>query len=473
MQAMVAADFIKHLTKVFQTDNLFTEPADCWPYGYDNSRHHHCPDVVVMPETHQQVVDCVLLCNQFQTPLTARGRGTGTTGAAVPVRGGLVMSLERMQQILDFNPGDGRVRVAAGVTNLALQEFLKEKHFFWPPDPGSAEFCSIGGNLACNAAGPRAVKYGATRDNTLQLKAVTGSGKTIVTGCKTTKGVVGLDLTRLLIGSEGTLAVITEAELKILPLAPRVNTMQALYSSHRAACAAIQALNAQLHAPCAIEFIDHHAIDLIRHHSEVDLPGAARAMLMVEMDGDDELLGISVPKARQALSHRQLIAIKHADAQQDRQALWQARKALSPILRHLAPNKINEDVVVPLSKLSRLIDATDQLSIQHDIRIVNFGHAGNGNLHVNILYDAGDRRQNQSARQCLLALFKIVLQLDGSLSGEHGVGLVKRDYIADEIGINELLLMQQIKKQFDPGQILNPDKTLPTLRPVNAQGCPL
>ena len=458
---MAAADFITQLGKIFQQDSLFTEPADCWPYGYDNSKRHHCPDVVVMPATHQQVVDCVLLCNQFQTPLTARGRGTGTTGAAVPVRGGLVMSLERMRQILDFNPGDCRVRVAAGVTNLALQEFLRDKHFFWPPDPSSAEFCSIGGNLACNAAGPRAVKYGTTRDNTLQLKAVTGSGKTITTGCKTTKGVVGLDLTRLLIGSEGTLAIITEAELKILPLAPRTNTIQALYSSHQAACAAIQALNAQLHSPCAIEFIDHHAIDLIRRHSEVDLPGQARAMLMVEMDGDDDLLRVSMPRARQSLHHHQLIAIKQADSPADRQALWQARKALSPILRHLAPNKINEDVVVPLSRLSRLIDATDQLSRQYDIAIVNFGHAGNGNLHVNILYDASDRRQNQSAQQCLLALFKTVLQLDGSLSGEHGIGLVKRDYVADEIGENELLLMRQIKNQFDPRQILNPGKTLP------------
>ena len=252
MSTSLSAEIIARLKIIFPEHSLLLEAADCWPYGYDNSKIHHPPDAVVLPDNHDQVVSCVQLCNQFLVPLTTRGRGTGTTGASVPIAGGIVMSMERMNKILSCDLGNRSVRVQTGVTNLALQNYLKEKNFFWAPDPSSAEFCSIGGNLACNAAGPRAVKYGTTRDNTLQLTAVTGDGHTIHTGSKTTKGVVGLDLTRLIIGSEGTLAIITEAELKIIPLAPERNTIRALYKTHQGAFDAIQTISSQLHSPCAI-----------------------------------------------------------------------------------------------------------------------------------------------------------------------------------------------------------------------------
>lgn len=461
MTNSLPAELISQLQNVFSKTDLFLEPADCWAYGYDNSKLHHPPDAVVLPNSHDQVVKCVQLCNQFLVPLTTRGRGTGTTGASVPTSGGIVMSMERMNQILHCDIGNRSVRVQAGVTNLALQSYLKEKNFFWAPDPSSAEFCTIGGNLACNAAGPRAVKYGTTRDNTLQLQAVTGAGNTIHTGSKTTKGVVGLDLTRLLIGSEGILAVITEAELKILPLAPHRNTIRALYKNHQGACDAIQTISSQLHTPCAIEFMDHHAIELIRTHSDVSLPDEANAMLMIEVDGDTESLTISTAKIEQCLASNQNIEVEFASTADEKKTLWQARKALSPILRTLAPNKINEDVVVPVPNLSKLIDSLDELSQTYQIPIVNFGHAGNGNLHVNIMYDAEDSTQNQNASICLDKMFETVLQLEGTLSGEHGIGISKRDHVSKEVGHHELDLMRSIKAQFDPNQILNPNKSLP------------
>tara|TARA_R110002049_G_scaffold182041_2_gene349676 strand:- start:94358 stop:95755 length:1398 start_codon:yes stop_codon:yes gene_type:complete len=461
VSSQLPVEVITQLKIIFPEHDLLLEAADCWPYGYDNSKIHHPPDAVVLPVTHDQVVRCIQLCNQFTIPLTTRGRGTGTTGASVPISGGIVMSMERMNKIINFNPGNRSVRVQAGVTNLALQNYLLEKNFFWAPDPSSAEFCSIGGNLACNAAGPRAIKYGTTRDNTLQLTAVTGDGHTISTGSKTTKGVVGLDLTRLIIGSEGTLAVITEAELKIIPLPSGRNTMRALYESYQGACDAIQAISAQPHTPCAIEFMDHHAMELIRNHSDVSLPAGAHAMLMIEVDGDSESLAISTDKIEQALSNNELVEIQHASTDTDKKTLWQARKSLSPILRSLAPNKINEDVVVPVPNLSKLIDELDILSTRYKLPIVNFGHAGNGNLHVNIMFDAEDVTQNQSALDCLDKIFDKVLELDGTLSGEHGIGISKRDYVAREIGIHELTLMRNIKAQFDPRQILNPNKSLP------------
>ena len=457
----LSSEIITQLKNIFATEELYLDPGDCWPYGYDNSKIHSPPEAVVIPQTHTQVEQCISICNTYKIPVTTRGRGTGTTGASVPTAGGIVLSTERMDQIINFDGGNRSVRVQAGITNLALQQFLQPNGFFWPPDPSSAEFCSVGGNLACNAAGPRAIKYGTTRENTLQLKAVTGFGKTIIAGSKTSKGVVGLDLTRLLIGSEGTLAIITEAELKILPTAPAKHTIRALYKSHQSACDAIQSLITQPHTPCAIEFMDHHAINLIQKYSDIKLPANTKAMLMIEMDGDQQSLQISMPIIERALSNEQHVETKLASTAEETTALWKARKALSPILRTLAPNKINEDVVVPVPQLSNLIDTLDKLSEKYQLPIVNFGHAGNGNLHVNIMYDANDKKENENAGICLEEIFTEVLRLEGTLSGEHGIGLIKRDYIGKEVGDTEINLMQKIKLQFDPNQILNPNKGLP------------
>ena len=450
------------LLNIFGEDSVYLDAADCWTYGYDNSKLHHPPDAVVMAASHEQVLDCIALCKEHRIPLTTRGRGTGTTGAAVPIHGGVVLSLERMNQVLEFDPGNRSVRVQVGITNLALQNFLKPHNFFWAPDPSSAEYCSVGGNLACNAAGPRAVKYGSCRDNTLRLKAVTGNAETIITGSKTSKGVVGLDLTRLLIGSEGCLAIITEADLKLLPLPSDKNTFRVLFTSHAEASAAIQALMAQPHTPCALEFMDHHALDLLRQHSPLQLPVAAAAMLMVEIDGDPDSLLVSSRLIESTLTALKPLQINCAHSVGEAKELWAARKALSPILRNLAPNKINEDVVVPIPQLSDLLAGLDKLSQRYELPIVNFGHAGNGNLHVNILYDASDPKQNQNAQSCLLEVFDLVLSLDGTLSGEHGVGIAKRDYVDRELGEAELRLMRQIKQQFDPLLILNPNKGWPT-----------
>lgn len=457
----LCSSFVAQLKAIFSEGNIYTDPGDCWPYGYDNSKLHQLPQAVVIPQTHEQVIQCITLCNEHHVPVTTRGRGTGTTGASVPTSGGIVLSTEAMDKIMQFDAGNRSVRVQTGVTNFALQEFLKPKGFFWAPDPSSAEYCSVGGNLACNAAGPRAIKYGTTRENTLQLKAVTGEGKTIIVGSKTSKGVVGLDLARLLIGSEGTLAIITEAELKLLPVTPMKHTLRALYKNHHGACDAIQQLIAQPHMPCAIEFMDHHAIALIQKFSDTPLPVAAQAMLMVEIDGDEESLRISTPKIEQALDNAEQVEIKRAATAEETRSLWSARKALSPILRTMAPNKINEDIVVPVPNLSILIDRIDKLSEQYQLPIVNFGHAGNGNLHVNIMYDADNKMQNKNAMMCLEEIFDEVLQLEGTLSGEHGIGLIKRDYVAKELGTIEIELMRKIKSQFDPNQILNPNKGLP------------
>jgi D-lactate dehydrogenase len=450
------------LREILDKDGLLTDPADCWPYGSDNSRRHHPPQAVVRPNSARQVVEIVAACNRWKTPLVARGFGTGTAGAAVPIAGGVVLSCERLDRIIEIDPANRLAVVEPGVTNEALQQALKPHGFFWPPDPTSAAVCSVGGNLACNSAGPRAVKYGTTRDNVLGLSAVTGTGELIHTGVRTTKGVVGLDLTRLLIGSEGTLAVITEATLKLTPLPQAKRAIRAVYASVEAAAAAVAKIMAQPVTPCALEFMDDRCLALIKGHASVDLPEGAAAMLMIEVDGQADQVASAQTAVMAAAEVEGAIEVRGAANQAEADQLWAARKALSPAQRKVAPKKINEDVVVPVSRLPELIGGLRQLAARHAIIIVNFGHAGNGNIHVNLLIDPDDPIQLKSAHACLDEVFTLVLSLGGTLSGEHGIGLEKRDFVAREIDPATLHVMQQIKQLFDPNAILNPGKSLPT-----------
>jgi D-lactate dehydrogenase len=459
--APLDAALIKALHGLFADDQLILDPAGCRAYGYDNSRRRAVPQAVAFASEHRQVVELVKLCRRYRTPLIARGRGTGTTGATVPDRGGIVLSFERMDRILEIDSANRIARVEPGVTNQALQQAAAAAGFFWPPDPTSAAVCSIGGNLAYNSAGPRAVKYGTPRENTLALTAVTGCGETIHCGTATTKGVVGFDLTRLLIGSEGTLAIITEARLKLTPLPQAKRTLRAIYADIQGAAAAVSAIMAQPATPCALEFMDSEALDLIRDRPDLDLPDQARAMLMIEVDGAETCLQPMVEAISSAASNPQLLSLRATQSADEGKALWKARSALSPAMRRIAPKKINEDVAVPVSRIPELIGGLGQLAEQHRIRIVNFGHAGNGNIHVNLLIDPDDPHQAQQAEICLDRVFDLVLGLDGTLSGEHGIGLEKRDFVDRELSDPTLKLMRSLKRLFDPADILNPGKGLP------------
>lgn len=459
---------LEALRKAAGDEHVSTEHATLWAYGMDNSRRHALPDAVVYATDHAQVQAVVQTCHAQRIPLIARGRGTGTTGATVPIHGGVVLSFERMNRILEVNPDDRLMVVEPGVTNGEVQAAAREHGFFWPPDPTSSAFCTVGGNLAYNSAGPRAVKYGTVRDNVLGLRAITGDGRELRTGTRTTKGVVGYDLTRLLIGSEGTLAVITEATLKLTPLPEAIRTARALYADMASAARAVARLMAQPVTPCALEFIDGAAMDMIRGHTDTDLPRAARAMLMIEVDGPAACLEPAIASIRQAAEVDGLLEWREARGKAEVESLWATRKALSPALRKVAPKKINEDVVVPVSRIPELIGGLERLSTAHAIPIINFGHAGNGNIHVNLLLDPDAPGEWDRAHACLDEVFALVLALGGTLSGEHGVGLEKRDFIDRELGAAAIDLMRGIKQVFDPAGILNADKALPLPGPVIA-----
>lgn len=451
------------LQRLFEGGDLLTATADCWAYGYDNSRQHAVPQAVCFAGDAGQISELVRLCRLHQTPLITRGRGTGTTGATVPLRGGIVLSMERMRAELSIDPANRLARVSPGYTNQELQQAAAEHGFFWPPDPTSAAVCTIGGNLAYNSAGPRAVKYGTPRENTLGLRAVTGAGDLLKTGVATTKGVVGYDLTRLLIGSEGTLGVITGATLKLTPLAEAKRTLQAIYRDIHSAAEAVSRIMAQPVTPCALEFMDGTAIEMVRNYSDLGLPAGAGALLMVEVDGPAVGIEASAKQVSAAAQGIGCLQIDTATTDEEVANLWRTRKALSPALRNVAPKKINEDVVVPVSRIPALIDGLEKLASEFGVTIVNFGHAGNGNIHVNLLVDPDDPKQMAAATRCLDAVFDLVLSLEGSLSGEHGIGWAKREFVGRELDATSLQLMAAIKRQFDPDNVLNPGVGLPNL----------
>ena len=380
-------------------DGWLTDASERLAYAYDNSRRQSLPDAVALPITREQVVALVRACRAHRVAVVARGRGTNTTGAAVPVAGGVVVSFERMNRILDIRPGDRCAVVEPGVLNGDLQAALKAHGLFWPPDPTSAGYSTVGGNLACNAGGPRAVKYGASRDNVLALTAVTGTGELIHCGTATTKGATGYDLQRLLVGSEGTLALIVEASLRLTPAPKARRALRAIYRDVSAAAQAVARLMAQPLTPSMLEFMDADAVRLARDVGGADLPADAGALLMIEADGDEQMLPHAIETLMRAAEGPGLISLDDAADEAAREKLWAARKALSPSLRTLAPGKINEDVVVPVSRIPQLVDGVQALSREFALPIVCFGHAGNGNLHVNLLYDPADACAER-ARAC-------------------------------------------------------------------------
>lgn len=429
-------------------------------YGEDNSRRYALADAVALPGTREQVQAIVRLCWEHRVPIVARGSGTSSTGAAIPYAGGVAVSFERMNRILRIEAGDRYAVVEAGVLNGELQAAIAAHGLFWAPDPASADVATIGGNLACNAGGPRAVKYGATRDNVLGLQAVTGTGDLIACGSVTTKDATGYDLTHLLIGSEGTLGLIVEATLRLLPKPPRRASLRALYSDVTQAAAAVSRVMAQPVAPAMLEFMDRACIRLAREVGGADIPDAG-ALLMIEVDGEHETLPHALEAVAAAAAGEGLIALDEAPDEAARERLWSARKSLSPALRTIAAGKINEDVVVPVSRIPDLVGGVEKMAAGFDLPIVAFGHAGNGNLHVNILYDPQDADQTARARAALPRLFELTLSLGGTLSGEHGIGVAKRDFMPHAFTPATLAAMRAIKHALDPDGILNPGKVLP------------
>ncbi len=431
-------------------------------YARDETPRSCTPEAVLFPASHDEVAGLVRLALRHKLPLTPRGAGSGNVGGALPAPGSLVVSFECMNRVLEFDPDNRLVVVEPGVVTDDIDRLARSKGLMYAPDPGSGAYCRIGGNLAMNAAGPRAVKYGATRDHVLALRAVTGAGREIRTGSRTTKYATGYDLTRLLVGSEGTLALITEATLRLVPAPERIANLRVCYAGNRAACEAIIRVMRQAVVPSALEFMDRRSIEAIRAYGGAEgLPEGTRAVLMVAADGAHDDVPRQIAALEKALAGEGLIEIQSGFTEEEIARLWTARKSLSMAVKKIAPLKINEDVVVPVTRLAELVEAIDAMGRRHRVPLVAFGHAGNGNLHVNIMVHQDDAEEMERARACRRELVETVMRLAGSLSGEHGIGSEKRGFLPLEIEADTLALMRALKQTFDPQGILNPGKKLP------------
>jgi glycolate dehydrogenase FAD-linked subunit len=451
---------MNQLIDEFPDIKISTAPEDLLCYGFDASGLEVSPSAVVWPEHTEDVVKIMKYAYQSGIPVVPRGAGTGMTGGGVPVSGAVVLSLEKMNRMLEVDSENLFVLCEPGMINGRLQRDLERRGLFYPPDPASMNFCTIGGNVAENAGGPRAIKYGVTRDYVMEIEAVLPSGKILTTGVRTPKGVVGYDLTRLFVGSEGTLSVFTKIRLKILPRPEEVITLLAMFNKPEPSGRAVSDIIASKIIPRTLEFMDREAIKAVEHFKPVGLPREAEAVLLIELDGYPSTIIKEAEKVADICRHLGA-EVTMAEDEDARDKLWEARRAVSPALYHISPTKINEDIVVPRNKIPDMLKRLRRLSEESGIKIVNFGHAGDGNIHVNIMVDKNNKDEYTKGVELVRQVFQETLELGGTLSGEHGVGLTKAPYIGMEISGTGLSIMKSIKQVFDPKNILNPGKIFP------------
>lgn len=390
--------------------------------------------------------------------MTPRGAGTGMTGGALAVQGGLVMVMTRLNSILSIDTDNLVAEVGPGVVTGHFQEVVEGEGLFYPPDPSSAAYCTLGGNVAECAGGPCAIKYGVTRDYVLGLEVVLPTGEIISTGVHTAKGVVGYDLTRLMVGSEGTLGVITKIVLRLLPLPEEVRTLSVVFSSIHDAARTVSEVARSGVLPRTVEYMDQAAIRCVEDHLKIGLPVDAGAMLLIDVDGSRSGVEASLQYLVAICEKGGADQIKVAGSKKEAKELWKAREAMSPALFRLGPDKINQDIVVPRNRIPDMVEWVDELRARTGLTIVTFGHAGDGNIHVNIIFDRKDKKTLEKAESAVKELFGQTIALGGTISGEHGIGVTKAPYMEIEIGAEEIAVMKRIKAMFDPNGILNPGK---------------
>jgi len=452
---------IKEITAITGPEHVLTAAEDRWTYAFDATEEAHLPDLVVFPGSAAEVAAIVRLANEHLFPVVPRGAGTGRSGGSVPIQGGVVLVLTRLNRILEINTRDLVAVVEPGVVLGRLKAAVEAQGLYYPPDPASAEFCTIGGNVAECAGGAVAVQYGVTRDYVLGLEVVLPTGEIIIAGTRTMKGVVGYDLTRLFLGSEGTLGVITRITLRLVAKPVARQTLAAAFGTLKAAAQAVSRILASGLAPTALEFMDQVTLKCVREMLPFKVPPQAAALLLIAVDGHprdvEERAGAMARFCEEQGAKPVLRAKTAAEAEE----LWQARKVVSPALKKIKPQKVSEDVVVPLGAIPDLIAALEELSQRRGLVIPCYGHAGDGNIHVNVLYDRGRPGEVEAVEPTVEEIFVLVRGLKGTLSGEHGIGLTKAPYLGMELAPAAIALQKRLKQAFDPNNIMNPGKIFP------------
>ena len=439
------------------SDRVLDRPIDLERYAADALGVGAPPDLVVTPDRTEEVSIVARLCHEHRVPLVVRGAGTGYTGGAVPTQGGVVLSMERMNRILEIDEVNLLAIVEPNVVTGDLQRGVEAVGLFYPPDPASLDMSSIGGNVAECAGGPRAFKYGVTKRYVLALEAVLPGGEVIHTGSKAVKNVVGYDLTQLLVGSEGTLAIITKITLRLIPKPPARETIAASFASIDGAVDAVTALLNERVVPAAIELIDADSLRAAEAYAGKPL-AEGEALLIVECDGIQAAVDEEIVRVKRACAAVGAVQIRRAASEADRAELWMVRRQVSLALRATGLDKINHDVVVPRGRIPELFDAVDDLRREFALDIACFGHAGDGNIHVNFMIHRDNPDEVARSKKAERRLFERVVALEGSISGEHGIGFAKKAYLSLELDAAQIELLKRVKAAFDPHGILNPGK---------------
>ena len=458
---MLNQQIIKELISIVGAENVATDQQDLLCYSYDATQMEFLPDAVVHPANSEEVAAILRLANRESFPVFPRGAGSGFTGGSLPKAGGIVLVTTPMNKILRIDTDNLIAEVEPGVVTEIFQQEVEKLGLFYPPDPASLKFSTLGGTVAENAGGPRAVKYGCTKDFVMGLEVVLPTGAIIRTGGETYKGVVGYDLTKLLCGSEGTLGIITKIIFRLLPFPDAKKTMLTIFDSIDGAAKAVSSIIGAKIIPTTLEFMDYATLQCVERRFNIGIPPEGRAVLLIEVDGDRDLIEKQAQQIHDIIKPLGLVQFRAAKDNAESEQLWKVRRLVSPSLRDVNPDKYNEDIVVPRSKVPDVIRRIEKIHERYEMPIVNFGHAGDGNIHVNVMIDKKIPGMEEKAHEAIREIFQAALDLGGTMSGEHGVGLSKAPFIELELTPDQITAMKSIKQAPDPNNILNPGKMFP------------
>lgn len=461
------AEIVAELKRLVAPGYVHDAPSEILSYSFDGTFQQRRPDLVISPASTEEVAAIVRVAAREKIPIIARGASSGLAGGTIPESGGLIVNLARMDRIVEIDTANVCIVAQAGVVTLQLQQAVEANGLFYPPDPASSRQSTIGGNVATNAGGPRCLKYGVTRDYVIGLTVVLASGEILRLGGKITKNATGYGLMQLIVGSEGTLGIVTEVILKLAPRPRARVTALAIFDNLTAASQAVSRIMASGILPATLELMDGTTINVVEDFLHAGLPREAQALLLLEQDGADESTArADVDRMAEVCRSLGASRVEVATTAAERDTLWAARRAVSAALGRLRPNKLGEDVVVPKSEIPAMIAEVRQIAERYNLPIPVFGHAGDGNLHPNILFDLRDPGEVERVEWAARDIFRAAIRLGGTLSGEHGVGTLKREFLTEVHGPLAVSLARSIKQTFDPDGLLNPGKVFPTGRGV-------
>lgn len=456
---MLDKNIRKQFESIVGSENVEDNHASLLAYSYDSTPQYQAmPDCVISPRSTKEVAEVVKICHKARIPIVPRGSGTNLCAGTTPLEGGVVLLFRHLNQILEIDEENLTLTTQPGVITGDIIKAAEEVGLFYPPDPGSMHISQIGGNIGENSGGLRGLKYGVTRDYVLGLEIVLPTGDIIRTGGKLAKDVAGYDLTRLYVGAEGTLGIITEATLKLVPIPEAKETMLVLYHDLEEAARTVSAIIANRIIPATLEFLDQSTVQVVEDFAQIGLPTDAKAVLLIEQDGSPEVVSRDMEKMATLCKENGAFKVEIAKTREEAVELMEARRVALSALSRLKPTTILEDATVPRSEIARMVKAISEIAEKYDLTICTFGHAGDGNLHPTCLTDARNKEEIARVELAFEEIFKKAVELGGTITGEHGVGTMKLPYLHLKVGEAGIETMQRIKAAIDPHHIMNPGK---------------